>query len=288
MNRDAQGIAVSPATRAGSHRVVGAIARILARFQSNWRGLAAIAVFVGVWQFVGSMPGLLNNKIPTPIAVVGEFYNTFLFDGRYWQNWASSFQRVVYGFGFAQLLGIPLGVALGLSRATEEIVYPVFEVLRPIPPLAWVPISILFWPTHEASIVFITFIGAFFVIVINVFDGIRNIPARYFWLATSLGANRWQIFVRIVLPAVIPSVAVGMTLGIAITWDVLIAAEMIAGDLGLGRLTWEGYVSNTPTIVVVGMVSIGIAGFVSSRVVDYIEGRLMPWAQHDPKFQRRR
>jgi len=241
-----------------------------------------------VWQVLGMASGVLGTALPTPIDVLETFVNSFAADPRYWQNWAASFERVLWGFGYAQLLGIPLGIALGLSRTTEEIVFPVFEVLRPIPPLAWVPISILFWPTHESSIIFITFIGAFFVIVINVFDGIKNIPVRYFWLATSLGATRWQIFLRIVLPAVIPSVAVGMTLGIAITWDVLVAAEMIAGDLGLGRLTWEGYVSNTPTIVVVGMISIGIAGYASARLVDYIEGRLMPWAQHDPKFQRRR
>jgi NitT/TauT family transport system permease protein len=282
-------IATAPLqSTAGLARVGERLVQFLSRLRGNWRGAAAVLMFVLAWQAFGMASALFGGKIPTPIDVLQVFFGSFIGDARYWRNWAASFERVLWGFGFAQLFGIPLGIALGLSRATEEIVFPVFEVLRPIPPLAWVPVSILFWPTHEASIIFITFIGAFFVIVINVFDGIKNIPARYFWLATSLGATRWRIFLRIVLPAVIPSVAVGMTLGIAITWDVLVAAEMIAGDLGLGRLTWEGYVSNTPTIVVVGMISIGIAGYASARIVDYIEGRLMPWAQHDPKFQRRR
>lgn len=264
------------------------IPRAISRLFVNWRGAVAIVAFVLVWQVFGGLSSTFGGKIPTPIEVADTFFASFVNDPRYWRNWAASFERVLWGFGFAQLFGIPLGIALGLSRTTEEIVFPVFEVLRPIPPLAWVPVSILFWPTHEASIIFITFIGAFFVIVINVFDGIRHIPERYFWLATSLGATRWRIFLRIVLPAVIPSVAVGMTLGIAITWDVLVAAEMIAGDLGLGRLTWEGYVSNTPEIVIVGMISIGIAGYLSARIVDYIEARLMPWAQHDPKFRGRK
>lgn len=288
MSRDSQTVSAAVAEHAQAKRSNDVIVRAAGRFLRHWRGFAAIVAFVVAWQVLGAVPWLMGGKVPTPIAVVNVFLDGFLFDQRYWLNWSASFERVVYGFGFAQLFGIPLGIALGLSRTTEEIVFPVFEVLRPIPPLAWVPISILFWPTHESSIIFITFIGAFFVIVINVFDGIKNIPARYFWLATSLGASRMQIFLRIVLPAVIPSVAVGMTLGIAITWDVLVAAEMIAGDLGLGRLTWEGYVSNTPAIVIVGMISIGIAGYISARIVDYLERRLMPWAQHDPKLRSRR
>ncbi len=288
MNHDSTSATVVVSGVSWPRRLGQRLVWLFSYFHGGWRGAVAVLGFVLLWQAFGMASGLLGNKIPTPIDVIETFFNTFAADPRYWRNWAASFERVVWGFGFAQLFGIPLGIALGLSRAAEEIMFPVFEVLRPIPPLAWVPISILFWPTHEMSIIFITFVGAFFVIAINVFDGIKNMPARYFWLATSLGASRWQIFLRIVLPAVIPSVAVGMTLGIAITWDVLVAAEMIAGDLGLGRLTWEGYVSNTPTIVVVGMISIGIAGYVSARIVDYIEGRLMPWAQHDPKFRRRR
>lgn len=284
MNGDPSSAALPAKGGSWPGRMRHRIGRFLSPFRS-WRGAVAIMVFVLAWQAAGMVPWLLGGKVPPPMAVIELFLNSFATDPRYWRNWAVSFERVVYGFGLAQIFGIPLGIVLGLSRTTEEIVFPVFEVLRPIPPLAWVPISILFWPTHESSIVFITFIGAFFVIVINVFDGIKNIPVRYFWLATSLGATRFQIFYRIVLPTVIPSVAVGMTLGIAITWDVLVAAEMIAGDAGLGRLTWEGYVSNTPAIVIVGMISIGIAGYISARIVDYFEGRLMPWAQHDPKLR---
>jgi len=137
--------------------------------------------------------------------------------------------------------------------------------------------SILFWPTNESSIIFITFIGAFFIIVINVFDGVRDIKREHLWLALSLGAPRWVVFLRIMLPSVIPSIAVGMTLGIAITWDVVIAAEMIASDSGLGRLTWEGYVSSTPEVLVIGMISIGLAGYLSTKVVNIIERNMMPW-----------
>lgn len=223
------------------------------------------------------VPGF--TAIPSPISVVRAFGADFVLTTAYWQAWWVSFLRVFYGFALAQMLGIPLGLALGTQEKFHELVFPIFEVLRPIPPLAWVPISILFWPTNEASIIFITFIGAFFVIVINVNDGVRTIQKEHFWLALSMGARPSQIFRRIILPAVIPSIAVGMTLGIAITWNVVIAAEMIASDNGLGRLTWEGYVSSTPEVVVIGMISIGFAGYVSTTLVNVIERKMMPWRQ---------
>jgi NitT/TauT family transport system permease protein len=243
----------------------------------NWRGLFSVICFFLAWQaaVVLKLPGF--SEIPGPWEVVHTFVTEFLFTTEYWHSWLVSFERVLWGFVLAQLFGIPLGLFLGTSKLFNGLVFPVFEIMRPIPPLAWVPLSILFWPTNEASIIFITFIGAFFIITINVYDGVRSIKQEHIWLARSLGASRMRIFRRIMMPAVIPAIAVGMTLGIAVTWNVVIAAEMIASDSGLGRLTWEGYVSSTPPVVIVGMISIGIAGYVSTLVVDIIERRMMPW-----------
>lgn len=244
----------------------------------NWRGLFSIAVFFALWQIAVTLKWPGFQEIPGPVTVAVTFFS-YLFRADYWQSWFISFRRVISGFLIAQLIGIPLGLALGTSRRFHHLVFPIFEMLRPIPPLAWVPLSILFWPTTEASVVFITFIGAFFIIVINVHDGVANIKNEHVWLARSLGAGRVRIFSRVLIPAVIPSIAVGMTLGIAVTWNVVIAAEMIASDSGLGRLTWEGYVSHTAPVVFVGMISIGIAGFLSTLIVEMIERRLMPWVK---------
>ena len=243
----------------------------------NWRGFIAICGFFLSWYLacIFELPGFA--EMADPVEVIQMFINEYADDGHYWLSWVTSFQRVLYGFLFAQLLGIPLGLFFGTNDRFREIFFPVFELLRPIPPLAWVPMSILFWPTNESSIIFITFIGAFFIIVINVFDGVRSIKREHLWLALSLGASRPTVFLRIMLPSVIPSIAVGMTLGIAITWDVVIAAEMIASDSGLGRLTWEGYVSSTPEVLVIGMISIGLAGYLSTKVVNVIERKMMPW-----------
>ena len=243
----------------------------------NWRGAVAVIGFLVLWEMLvrWKVPGL--TTVPGPLESLTVFWSKYATNANYWQSWLASFRRVLLGFLAAQLLGIPLGLLLGTRARFRELVFPVIELLRPIPPLAWVPLSILFWPTHEFSIVFITFIGAFFIIAINVFDGVRGIRPEHVWLARSLGASDLRIFWRIVLPSVLPAIGVGMTLGMAVTWNVVIAAEMIAGDNGLGRLTWEGYVSHTSTVVIIGMVSIGLAGYVSALVISWIERRLAPW-----------
>ncbi len=243
----------------------------------NWRGATSVILFFLLWYIavVSKMPGFA--ELPTPFEVVKTFLFEHVIDADYWLSWWISFQRVAIGFVIAQLIGIPIGLAFGGNKTIRNLFYPVFELLRPIPPLAWVPVSILFWPTNESSIIFITFIGAFFVIVVNVFEGMTNIRKEHIWLAKSLGAKKINMFLKIIIPSVIPSIAVGMTLGIAITWNVVIAAEMIASDNGLGRLTWEGYVSSTPEVVIVGMISIGFAGYISTLIVDRIEKKMMPW-----------
>lgn len=245
----------------------------------NWRGAVSVGCFILLWEILTRTRAPGFETIPTVLEVIDTFWTDYLWDAKYWQAWAVSFERVAYGFVISQVLGIPLGLLLGTREKFDELVFPVVEILRPIPPLAWVPISILFWPTNETSIVFITFIGAFFIIVINVRDGVRSIKKEHLWLAMSLGATPARIFRRIIVPSVIPSIAVGMTIGIAVTWNVLIAAEMIASDVGLGRLTWEGYVSNTPAVVIIGMISIGLAGCLSTLVVTYVDKKMMPWRQ---------
>jgi sulfonate transport system permease protein len=228
------------------------------------RGGIAIVGFFIIWQ-VGSMGALpFMHAIPTPIIVAQSFWE-FMQTSNYWQSWLSSTLRVSFGLG------------MGWNRYFKDYSYTLFELMRPIPPLAWVPVSILFWPTNESSIVFITFIGAFFTIVVNVLGGVKAIPRHLVDAAVSFGASPQQIFWRIVLPACIPSIVVGMMVGIGITWNVVIAAEMIAGNNGLGRLTWEAYLASHTPGIIVGMISIGLAGYLSSMAVKVVGDWLMPW-----------
>ncbi len=270
MNASAETSAIAVPFRS-SQSIVERFSRI------NWRGLVAVCAFLVLWEGLvrAKAPGFVS--IPGPIESATMFWSNYASRPSYWESWLASFRRVLSGFILAQIVGIPLGIALGTVPRFRELVFPVFELLRPIPPLAWVPLSILFWPTHELSIIFITFIGAFFIIVISVHDGVRAIKKEHLWLARSLGASPLVILWRIMLPSVLPAIGVGMALGIAVTWNVVIAAEMIAGDNGLGRLTWEGYVSHTSTVVIIGMVSIGLAGYLSSAAISWVERRLAPW-----------
>ena len=195
----------------------------------------------------------------------------------------SSMPRVFAGFIAAQILGIPFGLALAVNKYFRDIFFPPFEILRPIPPLAWVPASIIFWPTTEMSIAFVTFLGAFFTIVINVLGGARSIDVRYLRAAQSMGATQWDLFYKIILPGTLPSIFTGAAVGMGITWEVVLAGEMISGgggqqaSGGLGFFIWSSYMGGTVATVIVGMISIGIAGYLSSTLIRFIGNRSMPW-----------
>ncbi len=252
-----------------------------------WRGTAALVVTLVLWEigsrwdewFGMTLPWI--GLIPPPTDVVVA-WGDVLPQAGYWQSWYLSFQRVLSGFIAAQIVGIPLGLALAVNRYFRQFFFPVFEVLRPIPPLAWVPASLIFWPTNEMSIAFVTFLGAFFTIVINVLGGARTIDISLLRAAQSMGATQWDLFWRIVLPGTLPSIFTGAAVGMGITWEVVLAAEMISGGGtqaggGLGFFIWNSYMGGSLEQIVVGMISIGIAGYLSSSFIRWLGDRLMPW-----------
>lgn len=240
------------------------------------RGFVSIVSFVVLWQLVVYFKVPYLRNLPYPGEVSSDALKAAT-TGAYWTHWGLSLTRIFIGFIAAQVIGIPLGLAMGISRVFKGFVFPVFEILRPIPPIAWIPLAILFWPTRELSIYFLVFIGAFFIIVINVIQGVSNIPINLKWAASSLGAKPKDIFWRILLPGSLPSIVTGMTVGMGVTWNVLIAAEMIAGQGGLGRTTWEAYTNHNIPYIVVGMVSIGLAGYLCSTLLRWLADKAMPW-----------
>lgn len=260
--------------------------------RASLRAIIAIAVFVVLWeigsqskQWLGfSLPWV--GQVPAPTAVL-KVWIGLLGDAGYWQSWYMSLLRVLEGFFVAMVIGIPLGLLIATSKTFNGLVFPTFEILRPIPPLAWVPISIIFWPTQELSIAFVIFLGAFFTVVINVVGGARSIDVRYFQSARAMGASQWDIFRRIILPATLPSIVVGSSVGMGITWNVVVAAEMISGGGGqsggsgggLGFFIWNSYVGGSYEQIVVGMISIGIAGYVCSELLRMVGGFFTPWLQ---------
>jgi NitT/TauT family transport system permease protein len=253
------------------------------------RGIIAIAIFTVLWELGARSEDWLNYRLPwiglvPPPSDVLESWRGLLGDPGYWQSWYLSMLRVLTGFLVAMAIGIPLGLFMAVNKTFYGVAFPSFEILRPIPPLAWVPASIIFWPTQEMSIAFVTFLGAFYTIVINVLGGARSIDRRFFQAAQSMGASQWDIFRRIVLPATLPSIVVGSAVGMGITWEVVVAAEMISGGGGsggagggLGFFIWNSYVGGSYEQIIVGMISIGIAGYFSSEVLRRLGSLLTPW-----------
>ena len=251
------------------------------------RGVGAIIIFVIIWHIGSQLDewtgyDLLGiGLVPPPAHVFTAFLEVIPLHG-YWMSWVASFGRVITGFLVAMLIGIPFGLLLAVNRYFRGVFFPPFEILRPIPPLAWVPASLIFWPTNEMSIAFVTFLGAFFTIVINVLGGARSIDISYLRAAQSMGASQFDLFWKIVLPGTLPSIFTGAAVGMGITWEVVLAAEMISGGGtqgggGLGFFIWNSYMGGSLEQIVVGMISIGIAGYLSSSAIRRIGFHLMPW-----------
>ena len=254
---------------------------------SFWRGIVSILVFIALWEAGARSKEWLGFALPyigllPPPSAVGEAWLKVLPKWGYWMSWYQSFARILSGFLLAQLIGIPFGLMLAINKYFRGVFFPPFEILRPIPPLAWVPASLIFWPTNEQSITFVTFLGAFFTIVINVLGGARAIDVRYIRAAQSMGATQWDLFWKIILPGTLPSIFVGAAVGMGITWNVVLAAEMISGGGtqgggGLGFFIWNSYMGGSLPQIVVGMISIGIAGYLSSAAIRALGDRFMPW-----------
>jgi NitT/TauT family transport system permease protein len=240
------------------------------------RGLVSVLGLLVFWEIGRRLHFPFLSAVPAPTEVFASL-DQIVGNSKFWNDWIASFSRVLSGFALAQLIGIPVGLLMAMSRTLRYLWFPPLEILRPIPPLAWVPTSIIFWPTTELSIIFVIFLGAFFTVVLTVLGGARAIDERLIRAARSFGSKPHDIFWRIVLPATLPSIITGMAVGMGVTWEVVVAAEMIAGKSGLGYFTWASYVGGNYPQIIVGMASIGIAGYLSSGAIRLLGKRATPW-----------
>jgi len=190
-----------------------------------------------------------------------------------------SLRRIAIGFAVAAVLGVGLGLLIGRYRLTRQLMFPAIEALRPIPAIAWVPISIMLWPDNEVSIVFITFIGAFFPILLNTVSGVQAVDAVLLRAGQCLGAREPQLMWHVVLPGAAPQVFTGLAVGMGVAWVSLIAAEMISGQFGIGYFTWEAYSLISYADIVLGMVTIGVLGLLCSWAIRLAGNVLLPWLQ---------
>ena len=175
------------------------------------------------------------------------------------------------------ITGIVIGVLMGRSVVVKRFMMPYIEVVRPIPAVAWIPLAILMWPTEESSIIYITFLGALFPIVLNTLHGVEQTPEVLVRAAQSLGASRWGIFRHVVLPGAMPSIAAGLAIGMGVSWFSLLAGEIISGQYGIGYFTWDAYSLINYQDIVVGMLVIGFLGTASTAAIKLITRPMLSW-----------
>lgn len=242
---------------------------------------AALALFISLWQLAcqAKLHFLINfGNVPGPTAVAGAFAE-FVHSPDAARHLVSSLIRIFSGFGLGAILAVPIGIWIARSRAAEDTLLTPLEILRPIPAVAWIPLSILMFATAEQSIVYICFIGAFYPILLSTVHGVKGIDRRLLNAAQSLGAGNWETFWEVILPGAFPSIVTGLSIGMGTCWFSLITAEMMAGQFGIGYLTWESYTLQNYPQIVVGMVLIGLLGMLSSLMVRKLGSLLMPWTR---------
>ncbi len=246
-------------------------------------GAAGLLLFFAAWSLLVHFNVWRFGKLPDPCALVREWtsrapaYGISLYTAAYYQDiWAST-ARVFIAFGLATLFGVPLGLLLGWNRVARDLLFPLLELIRPIPPLAWVPLAILMLSGQGAAMIFLTWIAAFFATVLNTMLGVQSIDEAYVRAAYCLGSRRRDVLWNVILPGSSPYIFTGLQIGMGVAWFSLVAGEMIAGEAGLGYLILNAYTELQTVTIVIGMVTLGAVGFASSALVRWVGGRLMRW-----------
>jgi ABC-type nitrate/sulfonate/bicarbonate transport system permease component len=245
----------------------------------NLRTLALPLAMLGVWQFVSTvvLDRTTATLLPPPTAVARGFWE-LIATGELPRHTFDSLKREIVAFCWASL-AIPLGLAMGWWKTVNEQVDPLIEVLRPIPPLAWIPLSILWFGIGDTQNQFIIFLGMFFPILLNTIAGVKNIEPNLVRAARCLGASEGRVLRRVVLRAALPQILTGIRVGLGVGWMALVAAELVGANSGLGFLINDARTVLRTDFVIVGMITIGIVGLIIDRAIRVVGRRMMPWSR---------
>jgi NitT/TauT family transport system permease protein/sulfonate transport system permease protein len=225
----------------------------------------------------------LGLLLPGPIEVLIKFFKHFvtpigLYSLPVHMLWSLS--RVMTGFFLASFSGIVLGLAMGWNRKAEAIARPLFEIIRPIPPIAWISIAVIWFGLGETSKYFIIFMSGFANVTINVYTGARSVDPTLIGAARMLGAKKSQLFSKIVIPSSIPYIFTGLQIAISSSWAAVVAAEMVRSTEGVGWLITSGMGINDTPQIMVGILGIGIIGFLLATIMRKVESILCRWVHH--------
>jgi NitT/TauT family transport system permease protein len=273
--------AIEPALN--PQRLVSHIKRWLSLNRGGLRavfvGAVSLALFLLSWHLLTKYRVVFFvrfTNVPSPTSVY-ESLTRAVHDHKFFMHVLLSCRRILLGFSLAAIIAVPLGLVMGRFKLAHEILFPVAEILRPIPAIAWVPMSIMLWPTNEQSIVFITFLGSFFPILVNTLHGMSLVDPVLVRASQCLGAREAAIFREVYFPASLPHIFTGLTVGMGVAWVSLIAAEMISGQFGIGYFTWEAYSLVQYPDIALGMICIGVLGLGSSSLIRGLGRLVMPW-----------
>ena len=251
-------------------------------WDSYFIGFFAVLGALVVWQILSfyQVKFLLSfENIPTPL-IVGEHFLNLVVTEEFYKHIGASLQRIGIAFGMASLLGTSIGILMGRSKIFRGIMIPYIEILRPIPAVAWIPLAILMLPTEESSIIYITFLGAFFPIVLNTVHGVEQTSDSLIRAAQSLGASKLMIMWHVTLPGALPSIMAGLAIGMGVAWFSLLAGEIISGQYGIGYFTWNSYTLVEYPNIIIGMLTIGGLGTLSTWLVKKASIPALRWQEH--------
>jgi taurine transport system permease protein len=244
-------------------------------------GSATIASLLALWAFLTMVTGTIDTlRFPSPAQFwqsLRQIATTGYADGTLLAHALHSLKLVVSGFLVAVAVGIPLGLLMGWSRRAEAFINPVFLLIRPIPPLAWIPLAILWLGLGDAAKIMVIFFAAFVPSVINTTTGVRSIEPHLIEAARMLGTGPWRLAREVLVPAAAPMIFTGLRLSLQASWTTLVAAELVGALAGLGRVLNVAQQDIYPAMVMVGMAAVGVLGWATTRVLAALETRAMPW-----------
>jgi NitT/TauT family transport system permease protein len=250
------------------------------RRRRRWltRGASLVAA-AALWQLLTVTDARLwlrFDRLPT-LDEIGAQLAHQLATPLYYLDLLQSLIRILTGFGMAAVVGVAVGVVVARSKTTGDVLLPLLEAVRPIPAIALVPIAILLFPTDEQGIVFITFAAAFFPIMVSTRHAVAALPTLWEDAVRTLGGGRRHVFWNVVLPGTLPGVFGGLSVGMGVSWICVISAEMISGEFGVGYRTWHAYTIVDYPAVIVGMITIGALGWLTSAAIELVGRRVTRW-----------
>lgn len=237
---------------------------------------ASLLAVLAIW-VVATMVVVEDPSLPTPPQVLTALIDSVV-GSYFWEQVGLSTFRVYLSYTIAAVVGVPLGLLIGRSEVAEDFLFPSFEVLRPIPPIAWFPALTIILFNPENIVRFIIFLAAFFPVLLNTIEGVQGVEEEYSQAASSLGASRSQALRHVVLPGALPSIYTGLVNAMGLAWVSLVAAEVLSSS-GLGYFIWNAFTAGAYPNVVVGMIAVGVLGYCSSALVRWLGARRLPWLQ---------